>query len=339
MEAQRYPADFDGIVAGAPAVDYTGLMLEFTWNQRALLASQAAYIPAAKLPAIAKAVLAECDARDGLVDGEIDDPRKCQFNPEILKCSGAESNDCLTAPQVETLKKLYAGPKTSSGVAIFPGMPIGHEDSPNFTGYIFGGTPPVAKPDGSLTYVGDYIETPTRAAFEFAFQEQFLKYMAFEKGDANYDWRTFNFDKDVSKVAPLAKLHNALDPDLKRFEHRGGKLIVYNGWSDPVVPPLRIIQYYEKVEAVTGAARTREFARLFLAPGMNHCGGGPGPNQFDALTALEQWVEHGTAPGKLIATHQTNRVTDRTRPLCPYPQVAKWTGNGSIDDAANFVCK
>jgi feruloyl esterase len=151
MEAQRFPEDYDGIVAGAPAVDFTGLMLEFSWNQRALLASSASYIPASKLPLIAKAVLAECDARDGLADGVIGDPRKCQFNPASLQCRAGDPQDCLTAAQVDTLRKLYAGPSTSSGRQIFPGIPMGHEDTPNYAAYVFGNTPPVAQPDGSLT--------------------------------------------------------------------------------------------------------------------------------------------------------------------------------------------
>jgi len=338
MEAQRYPDDYDGIIAGAPAVDYTGLMLEFTWNQRVLLASAASYIPASKLPSIAKAVLAECDAQDGLTDRLISDPMKCHFDPESLLCKNGDAPDCLTGAQVDSLKKLYAGP-SSLGKAIFPGMPIGHEDSPNFAAYVFGNTPPTSEPEGALTYQGDYIQTPALAAYEFAFQQQFLKYLAFEKGDPNYDWRSFDFDKDLPRIAPLAKIHNALDPNLKAFRKHGGKLILYNGWADPVVPPLRIIQYYEKVGAVMGAETTRDFARLFVAPGMNHCGGGPGPNQFDSLTALEQWVEQGTAPDQLIASHRTNGVVDRTRPLCPYPQAASWTGTGSSDDAANFVCR
>lgn len=338
MEAQRFPEDYDGIVAGAPAVDFTGLMLEFSWNQRALLASAASYIPASKLPLIAKAVLAECDARDGLADGVIGDPRKCQFQPASLQCSAGEAPDCLSAAQVDTLRKLYAGPSTSSGRQIFPGMPMGHEDTPNYAAYVFGNTPPVARPDGSLTYTGDYIQNSTVAALEFEFQEQFFRYEAFRAGNPAYDWRTFNFDKDLAKVADLAKLHNALNPDLSRFQKRGGKLIVYNGWSDPVVPPIRIVQYYERVETVMGPARTREFARLFMAPGMNHCGGGPGPNSFDSLAAFDRWVEHGQAPDQIVASHSTNRVVDRTRPLCAYPEVAKWKGTGSIDDAANFQC-
>src|SRR5579872_667224 len=331
IEAQRFPDDFDGIIAGAPAVDYTGLMIEFNWNERVLLESPASYIPASKLPLIAKAVLARCDAQDGLADGLISEPRKCDFDPETLLCRSGETTDCLTRNQVGTLKKLYAGP----GRKIFPGMPIGHEDSPNYAAYIFGNLQPALE-NNLLTFPGDYLKEASAAPYEFAFQREFFRYLAFQPGNSNYDWRSFDFVKDLSKVAPLAKLHNALDPDLSRFQKHGGKLIIYNGWADPVVPPLRIIQYYEEVERKVPNAHS--FARLFLAPGMNHCGGGPGPNAFDSLAALESWVEHGEAPDQIVASHTTNGTVDRTRPLCPYPQVARYKGTGSKDDAANFTC-
>jgi len=331
IEAQRYPDDFDGIIAGAPAVDYTGLMIEFNWNERVLLSSPASYIPASKLPLIAKAVLARCDTQDGLADGLISEPRKCDFDPATLQCRAGDGADCLTAAQVDSLKKLYAGP----GQKIFPGMPIGHEDSPNYAAYIFGNVQPATR-DNLLTFPGDYIKDANAAPYEFAFQREFFRYLAFQPGDANYDWRSLNVDRDLSRVAVLGKLHNALDPDLSRFKKHGGKMIIYNGWADPVVPPIRIIEYYEKVEGAMG--NPRSFARLFLAPGMNHCGGGPGPNSLDSLGALEKWVEHGEAPDQIVASHLTDRKVDRTRPLCPYPQVAKYKGSGSIDDAANFVC-
>ncbi len=334
IEAQRYPEDFDGIIAGAPAVDYTGLMLEFNWNERVLLESDATYIPASKLPLIAKAVVAQCDAQDGLKDGLISQPQKCKFDPASLKCASADSADCLTSAQVDTLKKLYAGP----GRRVFPGMPIGHEDSPNYAAYVFGNVQPVALPSGLLTFPGDYVKNASAAPYDFAFQQEFLRYLAFEKSDPNYDWRSLNLPKDLSTIAVLAKIHNAVDPDMSRFKKHGGKLIIYNGWADPVMPPMRIVEYYEKVESVMGAEQTKSFARLFLAPGMNHCGGGPGPNSLDSLGALERWTDQGSPPDQIVASHSTNRVVDRTRPLCPYPQVAKWKGTGSIDEAANFVC-
>ena len=330
IEAQRFPDDFDGIIAGAPAVDYTGLMIEFNWNERALLSSAAAYIPSAKLPLIAKAVLAQCDARDGLTDGLISEPRKCDFNMEVLRCRNGNP-DCLTDAQIDTLKKLYAGP----GRAVFPGMPIGHEDSPNYAAYIFGNVTP-APSQTLLTYPGDYFKDSSAAPYEYAFQREFLRHLAFHPGDSNYDWRSFDLDKDLPKVAALGKRHNALDPDLSRFKKHGGRLIIYNGWADPVVPPMRIVEYYEKVQHTT--RDTQSFARLFLAPGMNHCGGGPGPNSFDSLGALERWVEHGEAPEQIVASHSTNGAVDRTRPLCPYPLVAHYKGSGSAADAANFIC-
>jgi pimeloyl-ACP methyl ester carboxylesterase len=332
IEAQRYPEDFDGIVAGAPAVDYTGLMIEFNWNERALLSSPEAYIPASKLPLIAKAVLAHCDAQDGLADGLIGEPRKCDFDPATLLCRAGDGAHCLTAPQVDTLRKLYAGP----GKTIFPGMPIGHEDSPNYAAYIFGNLQPALLHGTLLTFPGDYIQDAAAAPYDFAFQREFFRYLAFHPGDANYDWRSFNPEKDLPKIAVLGKMHNAVDADLSRFKKHGGRMIIYNGWADPVVPPVRIIDYYEKVQSAMGDPRS--FARLFLAPGMNHCGGGPGPNAFDSLGALEKWVEHGEAPDRIVASHATDRVVDRTRPLCPYPQVAKYKGSGSIDDASNFAC-
>ncbi len=331
IEAQRFPDDFDGIIAGAPAVDYTGSMIEFNWNERVLLESPDAYIPASKLPLIAKSVLTRCDAQDGLADGLISEPRKCDFDPGTLLCRGGETAGCLTKAQVNTLKKLYAGP----GKKIFPGMPIGHEDSPNYAAYIFGNVQPVVE-NKVLTFPGDYFKDAAAAPYEFAFQREFFRYLAFQPGNANYDWRSFDFEKDLSKVAPLAKLHNAVDPDLSRFQKHGGKLIIYNGWADPVIPPLRIIQYYEDVQRKT--PNTQSFARLFLAPGMNHCGGGPGPNAFDALAALESWVERGEAPDQIVASHATNGTVDRTRPLCPYPQVARYKGAGSKDEATNFTC-
>jgi feruloyl esterase len=331
IEAQRFPDDFDGIIAGAPAVDYTGLMIEFNWNERVLLESPAAYIPASKLPLIAKAVLDHCDAKDGLVDGLVSAPQSCGVDAVNLRCRSGDFAECLTDAQAETLRKLYAGP----GKKIFPGMPIGHEDSPNYSAYIFGTVQPAVH-EKLLTFPGDYIKDAAVAPYEFAFQREFFRYLAFQPGDANYDWRSFNIDKDLAKVAVLGKIHNALNPDLSRFKKHGGKLIIYNGWADPVVPPMRIIDYYEKVQATVGD--TQSFARLFMAPGMNHCGGGPGPNTLDTLGALEKWAEHGEAPDQIVASHATNRVVDRTRPLCPYPQVAKYKGSGSIDEAANFIC-
>jgi feruloyl esterase len=311
MEAQRFPNDYDGIVAGAPANFWTHLMAGTLWAASATLRDQAMHIPAAKLAVINKAALAACDARDGVTDGLIEDPQRCRFDPGTLQCSGADTETCLTAPQVEAARKIYASavnPRTKQEV--FPGMAPGSELT--WTA-LAGGPQP------------------------FSIPVDFYKY--FVHADPNWDWKTIDFDKDVVVAdGKFAKLINATDPNLKAFKSRGGKLIVYHGWNDQLIAPLNSINYYNSVSKAMGAKATDDFARLFMAPGMQHCAGGVGPNTFDALGALEQWVEHGTKPAHIVASHSTNGVVDRTRPLCPYPQVATYKGSGSLDEAANFVC-
>jgi feruloyl esterase len=172
----------------------------------------------------------------------------------------------------------------------------------------------------------------------FPIAVDFYRYVVF--GDPNWDWKTMDFDKDVAAGEEKAgKVLNAIDPDLRAFKARGGKLIMYHGWNDQLISPLNTINYFERVRKTLGANETDEVARLFMAPGMLHCGGGPGPNTFDAVGALEQWVEHGSKPAQIVASHATDGVIDRTRPLCPYPQVATFTGTGGTDAAASFVCK
>jgi feruloyl esterase len=331
MEAQRYPADFNGIVVGAPALDFTRLMIGFNWNEQAVLASPEAYVPATKMNLLAGAGLTDCDAKDGLVDGLIDDPRRCTFDPGVLLCTGADGPDCLTAGQVETIRKVYAGPSTSSGKPLFEGFPVGHENlASGWQAWIVGAVPPVLGPEGRL----EYPETPAPPA-QWSFQEQFFRFMLFNNPD--YDWRSFDFDMDPALLVPLEEIFNATDPDLSAFKALGGKMIMWHGWADPALTAFRTIRYFNEVTRAIGNARkTDEFLRLFLAPGMHHCGGGPGPSSLDALTALERWVEEGTPPGRIIATHP---MSGRTRPLCPHPQVARYTGTGSIEDAASFHCE
>ena len=304
MEAQRYPDDYNGIIAGAPALDYTGLMLQFTWNQRALLRSLDSYLPAAKLSLVAKAVARQCDASDGVADGLISDPLHCNFNPSSLLCKAGDSADCLTSGQVDSLKKIYDGPVTPSGKRIFPGIPPGHEDSTDHLRWLIGTTPPKVQRDGSLAFTGDYTKEKSASSVQFAYQEEFLRYLAFLDGSPNYNWRNFDFDGDLKKMEPLAALHNATDPNLSRFKQGGGKLLMYSGWADPVVSPLRTVQYFQEMKASMGGSAVDEFAVLFMAPGMNHCGNGPGPNQFDSLGALDEWVEKGHKPKVMVATHR-----------------------------------
>jgi feruloyl esterase len=311
MEAQRFPADYDGIVAGAPANFWTHLMAGTLAPATATLLDPATRLAPPKLAAINSAVIAACDARDGVTDGLLENPAACRFDPGTLLCAGAESDACLTAPQVAAARRIYApagNPRTKAEV--FPGMPPGSELT--WTA-IAGGPQP------------------------FSIPVEFYKYFVY--GDANWDWRTFDLDKDVAAAdEKFAKLMNATDPNLSVFKARGGKLIMYHGWNDQLIQAGNSINYYNSVVKAMGARETDDFARLFMAPGMLHCAGGPGPNRFDAVTALEQWVEQGTKPASLTASHLANGVVDRTRPLCPYPQVAVYDGSGSIDEAASFAC-
>jgi len=317
-EAQRFPNDYDGIIAGDPANPRTRLSSWELWLAHATLKDPASYIPPAKYPMVHKAILDACDSIDGLKDGLIDDPTKCHFDPEVLECKGADGPNCLTTPQVEAARKLLSPLKNPrTGEELYPGLEPGTE-----LGWKVG----AGGPQPFAPAVDQY------------------KYVVFR--DANWDWRTLNFDSDVALADKTDHdTINAIDPNIKAFIAHGGKLITYHGWSDPNVAPLASVNYYKSVvDSVGSEAKTRDSFRLFMAPGMGHCGGGEGPNTFDMLTAMEQWVEHGKAPDQVIATHEDNGAAasagpPRTRPLCPYPQIAKYKGSGSIDDAANFTCR
>jgi len=337
MEAQRFPEDYDGIIAGAPANYWTHLLTTAVWNDQATQSDPASYIPAVKIPAISAAVIAACDSQDGVADGILNDPRECRFDPAAILCKERDSDSCLTASQVTTLKKIYAGPHTGKGEKIFSGFPPGGEEGQGGWSLWVTGQPP----GKSLLH---------------AFGNGFFANMMF--GNPAWDFKTFNFDVDV-KLTDDKEGHtlNATDPNLKSFKTRGGKLLIYHGWSDAAIPAPSAIEYYNSVEAAMGSAETNAFLRLFLAPGMQHCGGGPGPNSFgqfgangaprdpqhNIFLALEQWVEKSTAPGKIIATKYVNDMDPAqgvklTRPLCPYPQIAKYKGTGDTNDEANFVC-
>jgi Tannase and feruloyl esterase len=325
MEAQRFPDDYDGIIAGAPASSFTHIFAAQAMNVQATEATPASYIPAAKLPTLESAVLATCDALDGLKDGVIDDPRKCHFDPATLLCPGAESDTCLTQPQVVALKKIYAGPRTSKGEQIHPGFLPGSE-----TGV--GGWAAWFTSNGPGNGLHSLFAS---VAGMFIFQNPV------------WDYRAFDLDRDIKIAdAKMGRTLNAIDPTLKAFENRGGKLILFHGWNDPALAPNGTVNYYENIVAKMGRKSAESFIRLYMVPSMQHCGGGPGPNSFigAATAALDRWVEQGTRPDRIIATKyktdgdQTSGVA-RTRPLCPYPNVARYRSSGSIDDAANFVCE
>ena len=310
-EARRFPADFDGIVAGAPANNWTHLDAQFLWVAQAVHKDQVSYIPPNKYPFIHNAVLEACDARDGVKDGVLEDPRRCKFDPKVLECKGADGPACLTGPQVEVARKIYGAstnPRTRQ--RIYPGLMAGSEL-------------------GWGAQAGPQIQGLTN---------DYFRYVVFK--DPNWDYMTFNFDSDIALTDQTDNgTINATDPDLSTFFAHGGKLIQFHGWSDNQISPLNSINYYESVsEAMGGASRVQDSYRLFMIPGMGHCGGGVGVNRFDSISVVEQWVEKGKAPDQIIASRVRDGKTDRTRPLCPYPQVAKYKETGSTDDAKNFVC-
>ena len=312
MEAQRYPTDFDGIIAGAPGYNRNDQSFQLVLASAATHKDEASFIPQPKLKLLHDNALKACDGRDGLVDGLIGDPMRCSANPEVLACKGGDGPDCLTPAQVAAAKKVYSPvihPKT--GEQIFPGVEAGSE--PRWT-INAGGPRPLGMSD------------------------DFFKYVVFQ--DPKWDFRTL----DVEKHLELARKADGgtisiFKPDIKSFVDRGGKLLIYHGWGDTNVPPRSSVIYYEKVAASLGAQKTYDSVRLFMAPGMGHCGGGEGPNVFDTVSALEEWKERGKAPAEMIASKLEGDKVVRTRPLCPYPQLAQYKGSGSIDKAENFVCR
>jgi len=332
MEAQRFPEDYDGIIAGAPANYWTKVFATFIWDIQAMQAEPGSYIGANKIPAIARGVTAACDANDGVKDGVLNDPRECHFDPKVLLCQQGDSDSCLTAPQAAALKKIYDGPVDAKGQQMFPGFLPGGEDGEG----------------GWVTWIA---HAPGRD-LQTVFASGFYANMISTKDPI--DLKTINVETAV-KLADdqQGQTFNAIDPDLKAFARRGGKLIIYHGWSDAALPPMGAVNYYNSVEEALGPGKPSLFMRLFMVPGMQHCGGGPGANSFGQFTpgadadhdvrlALERWVEKGTAPDKLIATKFVDDKPEKgvamTRPLCAYPQAATYKGSGEINDAENFEC-
>jgi hypothetical protein len=336
MEAQRFPADYDGLIAGAPANFWTHLLTSAVWDAQATTSEEASYIPSRKLPAIARAVNEACDAQDGVTDGIVNDPRKCHFDPAAMLCKTENSDQCLTAPQVTALKKLYEGAHDSQGSKIFPGLLPGAEDGP-------GGW--------SLWITG---QAPGKSLL-FALGNGFYGDMVYDQADWSY--RGADLGEAVKAAdAKMTKNMNATEANLGAFQARGGKLIMYHGWDDPAISALNSIDYYHSVVSAMGPNNADAFVRLYMAPGMQHCGGGPGPDSFgqegpspmekdarhSAQLAIEQWVEKGVEPSAIIAAKYEGRGATgdvkMTRPLCPYPQTAKYKGSGDSNDAGSFVC-
>ncbi|HVP54517.1 MAG TPA: tannase/feruloyl esterase family alpha/beta hydrolase [Candidatus Eisenbacteria bacterium] len=335
MEAQRYPDDYDGILAGAPANYWTALLSAAVWNTQALTLDAASFIPPAKIPSIANAVLAACDSLDRVRDGVLNEPPKCHFDPASMLCKKGEDTDkCLTAPQAEALTKLYQGPQDSRGHSVFPGYLPGAEDGPGGWGLWITGP----APNKSLMAL---------------FGTGYFSNMVYEKKD--WDYRTFMLDEGMKAAAEkTASALDANNPDLGAFQARGGKLILYHGWNDPAIPALNTINYYQSVLNTMGRHKADGFVRLYMVPGMQHCGGGPGVDAFgqdgydprdphqNLRLALEDWVAKDTAPGSVVAAkyapNDSEHHVTMTRPLCSYPSFAKYKGSGDTNEAANFVC-
>jgi len=363
MEAQRFPEDFDGLSIGAPLYDYTFKQLyNASWVAQVLFGDdRAGYVPHRKLEALGKAVYSRCDTIDGLRDGLIDDPRHCDFEParDLEHCAAGEDRDaCFSAAQIAAIAKIYDGP----GEELYPGHVKGGEwlapSGSGFTGgwdvYFTGmlSSTPENPVTGRDAYGGsDFEPVQLRNA------RSYFQYLAFEQDRPEFDVLT-----DLDFAAPpdttfMARLMNADDSDLSALHARGGKVLLWHGWADVGLIPLRTIEYFERVRETMGPARADELIRLFMVPGMYHCSGGPGPDQFDDLAALEKWVESGVAPERMIArkftgggyaagrgpggmagSSQGSEVV-RSRPLCAYPLVASYMGTGSFNEAESFDCR
>ena len=308
MEAQRYPEDFDGYVIGAPVLFLTGLQSKSVWNYQ-LAGTGPGAIKGPKLATLSKAFYDKCDALDGLKDGLVENPLKCDFDParDLAKCSGdADNQDCFTSAQIAALKKVYEGPRDSNGKQLFPGMPPGG--------------------DGGVTN-----------GFQLA--DSFMKFMAFDQAPGPaWDYHSFKIETDLARMAPLATRIDATIPDLTAVRMRGGKILHYHGWADPGVSPKMSIDYYEAAVKTMGEKETADFYRFFPVPGMFHCQGGPGCGDVNWLAAVVNWVEKGVAPSMVVGAHVEKGEAKRTRPICAYPNTAHYKGSGSIDTADNFTC-
>jgi feruloyl esterase len=329
IAAQRYPELFDGIVAGDPAFHLTRAMVAEAWNTQALAAvaprdgAGQADLPKAltdaELRIVAEAVTQQCDALDGLRDGLINDPLACHFNPRTLVCARGRTKNCLAADKIAAIAKLIAGPTDSRGTKLYSDW-----------AYDAG----IAAPGWRAWVLG----TGQMPAINVLIAPQAINGMALGNAPPPIDILHFDFDRDTVRVDAVASALNATSTDYARLVAHRGKLLLYTGMSDPVFSANDLIRYFRDVIAANGGPRsTADFARLFLIPGMNHCAGGPATDQFDALNAVQEWVEGGRPPDRIIA--KGTAFPGRTRPLCPYPRVARFMGSGDAESAASFECR
>ncbi len=310
MEAYRYPQDYDGISAMAPANPMVPLMVSSLWTGAATMKDPASSIPPAKFALVQKAALEACDANDGVKDGVITNPPACHFDPGVLECKAGDAVDCLTAPQLTALRAIYAGPSNPrTGRQIFPGFSVGSEAQ---------------------------VLVLTMGKEPFPVATSFFRGSVFN--EPSWDFRSFDYDHDVDRAMAFGS--DAIDvppTGLGRFFAGNRKLLLSHGWADGLIPPQSTVNFYQALVKDIGQRRAGQNVRLFMVPGMGHCGGGSGPSSIDMLGAIDQWVQTGTAPERLIASNPPGRPV-RTRPLCPHPKVATYIGHGDTDDARNFHC-
>ena len=308
MAVQRYPGDFDAVIAGAPANPHIYLHAGDLRRGTFVTSDEANLVPREKLEMVKNSVINACDAMDGVSDGLLTDPRMCRFDVASLTCSGSNTDACLTPAQAASVKFGYSDTLRSSGELIFPGFAMGSED-----GWVHSNiTEPIGIAVDTFRYVG--------------------------REDADWDWREFDLEEDLALAMENGGYINAMSTDLSEFKARGGKLLVYHGWNDQLIAAQNTVNYYSGVLETMGQDQD-DWLRLYMVPAMNHCRGGDGPSQLDYLSTLERWRESDEAADSITAYRVRGNTVDMTRPVCAYPKVATYTGVGSTNDAANFTCE
>jgi feruloyl esterase len=306
MEAQRFPDDYDGILAGAPVYNQLHLSASQLIRQLEAIRDPAKRLTPDKITLVAKSVVSACDADDGVTDGIVSRPDRCSFSPAAIACKGTQTSDCLNAGQVETVLRAYTPIKAKNGSQIYPGSARGFE-------------PGMRMPEAPM-------------------ELHFSAFRDIARQDPKWDPMSFDLDSDLALALKNAPTLEATDPNLARFKARGGKLLLYHGWADPGPSPANTIAYVESVGKALGGKQD-DWMRLFLMPGVAHCGGGVGPDEADFIGALDRWRDGGQSPARLEASKVTNGAVEMSRPLCPHPQVAIYSGKGSPSDASSFACK
>ncbi|HEY4214809.1 MAG TPA: tannase/feruloyl esterase family alpha/beta hydrolase [Steroidobacteraceae bacterium] len=309
MEAYRYPQDYDGISSMAPANPMVGLMMSSLWTGEATLREAATRIPPPKFALIHKAVVEACDANDGVKDGIVSSPRSCKFDPAVLQCNAGDATDCLTAPQVAAVRAIYQGPRNP------------RTDQPLFPGF---------EPGSEAMW-----PIQTLGPEPFGVASSYFRDLVFK--DPKWDFRSFDYDKDVARSMKAGSPQLDVPPTgLAAYFNGGRKLLLSHGWADGLIPPMSTVNFYTDLTQHLGPKAAQD-TRLFMIPGMGHCAGGDGPFVFDPISTLDSWVETGKAPRRIVVSNPPG-TSSRTRPLCPHPQEAIYSGSGSTDDEKNFMC-